>query len=280
MRREKYGRHENSNRSENITLNSSLNARRFGHQIYLQSVDRLGFSVGELRTITLWTGETIAVRSHHDSASNFARLLWICAHPPTRSTLAYGLVRVTTECHKTRVRVYIVVNWYGMLCHTQYIHNIAWSEQWSGTASPLLPSTEEGKHQRSRWCSGPDSRKDPLVIGSDTILWSWSVDRIPQTPITIGSSDRENTKPNSLLPIESRHKSFTGKFRIEITWSWLNKKRQTDYVYSWRHNGRCGDVIYEYRYESVMVSLVHAHSVCSRYNTVWTCHIQQVCVCD
>ena len=25
---------------------------------------------------------------------------------------------------------------------------------------------------------------------------------------------------------------------------------------------------------------VHAHSVCSRYNTVWTCHIWQVCVCD
>ena len=73
------------------------------------------------------------------------------------------------------------------------------------------------------WSPGPDSRKDPLVISSDTILWSWSVDRIPQTPITIGSSDRENTKPNSLLPIESRHKSFTGKFRIEITWSWLNK---------------------------------------------------------
>ena len=77
---------------------SSLNVRRFGHQIYLQTVDRLGFSVGELRT--LWTGETIAVRSHHDSASNVARLPWICAHPPNRSTLAYGPVRVTTECHK------------------------------------------------------------------------------------------------------------------------------------------------------------------------------------
>ena len=78
------------------------------------------------------------------------------------------------------------------------------------------------------WWPGPDSRNDPLAIGSDTILWSWSADRIPQTPITIGSSDRENTKPNSLLPIKSRHKSFTGKFRIEITWSWLNEKRQTD----------------------------------------------------
>ena len=74
------------------------------------------------------------------------------------------------------------------------------------------------------WVPGPNSRNDPLAIGSDTILWSWSADRIPQTPITIGSSDRETTKPNSLLPIESWQKSFTGKFRIEITWSWLNKK--------------------------------------------------------
>ena len=130
------------------------------------------------------------------------------------------------------------------------------------------------------WCPGPDSRNDPLGIGSDTILWSWSADRIPQTPITIGSWDRENMKPNSLLPIESWHKSFTGKFIIEITWSWLNEKRQTDDIYSWRHNWRCGDVIYECRYESIMAISVHAHSVCSRYNTVWTCHIWQVCVCD
>ena len=89
-----------------------------------------------------------------------------------------------------------------------------------------------------------------------------------------------NTKPNSLLPIESWHKSFTGEFRIEITWSWLNGKCQTDDIYSWRHNGRCDDVIYECRYESVMASSVHTHSVYSRYNTVWTCHIWQVCVCD
>ena len=44
--------------------------------------------------------------------------------------------------------------------------------------------------------------------------------------ILIGSSDRENTNPNSLLPIESWHKSSTVKFRIDITWSWLNEKRQ------------------------------------------------------
>ena len=29
--------------------------------------------------------------------------------------------------------------------------------------------------------SGPDSRNDPLAIGSDTILWSWSANRIPQS---------------------------------------------------------------------------------------------------
>ena len=130
------------------------------------------------------------------------------------------------------------------------------------------------------WLPGPDSRNDPLGIGSDTILWSWSADRIPQTPITIGSWDRENMKPNSLLPIESWHKSFTGKFIIAITWSWLHEKRHTDDIYSWRHNWRCGDVIYECQYESFMASSVHAHIVCSRYNTVWTCHIWQVCVCD
>ena len=106
---------------------------------------------------------------------------------------------------------------------------------------------------------GPDSRNDLLVIGSDPILWSWSADRITQTPITIGSSDRENTKPNILLPIESLYKSFTGKFRIEITWLWLNEKRQTGDIYPWRHNGRCGDVIYECRFEKVMASSVHDH---------------------
>ena len=31
----------------------------------------------------------------------------------------------------------VVVNWYWMLCHTQYIHNLAWNEQWSGTASAV-----------------------------------------------------------------------------------------------------------------------------------------------
>ena len=80
------------------------------------------------------------------------------------------------------------------------------------------------------WSSGPDSRNDPLAIGSDTILWSWSSDRIPQTLITIGSSDRENTKPNSLLSIESWFKSFTGKYRTEIMRSRLNEKHQTDYI--------------------------------------------------
>ena len=107
---------------------------------------------------------------------------------------------------------------------------------------------------------GPDSRNDPLLIGPDTILWSWSADRLPQTPITSGSSDRENTKPNNLLPIETWHKSFIGIFRTEITRSRLNEKRQTDDIYSWRHNDMC-DIISVCRHESVMASSVHAHSV-------------------
>ena len=159
-------------------------------------------------------------------------------------------------------------------CHwTLLVQVMAW---WCEATSHYLSQCWPGLQR----VPGPDSRNDPLTIGSDTILWSWSADRIPQTPITISSSDRENTKPNILLPIEWWHnKSFTGNFRIEITWSWLNEKRQTD-IYSWRHNRRCGDVIYECQYESVMVSLVQAHSVCSRYNTVLTCHIWQLCVCD
>ena len=108
----------------------------------------------------------------------------------------------------------------------------------------------------------------------------------PDRPIAFHKSDHDrlirsrNTKPNSLLPIQSWHKSFTGKYRTEMTWSWLNKNHQTGDIYSWYHNGRCGDVIYECRYERVMASSVHAHWVWSQYNTVWTCHIWQVCVCD
>ena len=92
--------------------------------------------------------------------------------------------------------------------------------------------------------------------------------------------ETKQKKQKSLLLIESWHISFIGKFRIEITWSWLNEKHQTDDIYSWRHSGRCGDVIFECRYESDMASSVQAHSVCSWYNTVWTCHIWQVYVCD
>ena len=49
----------------------------------------------------------------------------------------------------------VVVNWYGMLCHTQYIHNLAWSEQWSSTAStvclcPLPTSSVQTTRMRFR----------------------------------------------------------------------------------------------------------------------------------
>ena len=94
-----------------------------------------------------------------------------------------------------------------------------------GKREPISPVKSSPCVLMTRWRKepGPDSRNDPLAISSDMILWSWSADRIPQALITIGSSDRENTKPNCLWPIESWHKSFTGKFRTEITWSWLKK---------------------------------------------------------
>ena len=65
----------------------------------------------------------------------------------------------------------------------------------------------------------------------------------PDRPIAFHKSDHDrlirsrNTKPNSLLPIQSWHKSFTGKYRTEMTWSWLNKNHQTGDIYSWHHNG-------------------------------------------
>ena len=55
-----------------------------------------------------------------------------------------------------------------------------------------------------------------MIRSRSAQIWSWSADLIPQTPITIGSSDRENTNPNSLLLIESWYKSFIVKFRTEI----------------------------------------------------------------
>ena len=122
---------------------------------------------------------------------------------------------------------------------------------------------------------GPHSRNDPLTIGSDTILWFWSADRIPQTTITINSWDWENMKSNSLLPNETWYKSFTGKFRTEIMWLRLNEKCQTDDIYSWRHNRRCGNAIYVCRYIQFSARIL----CCSRYNLVWTCHVWQVCVC-
>ena len=98
-------------------------------------------------------------------------------------------------------------------------------------------------------------------------------DPIPER-IHSGLAQKRSCDPDRPIAF---HKSFTGKFIIELTWSWLNEKHQTDDIYPWRHNWKCGDVIYECRYESAMASSVHAHSVCSRYNTVWTCHIRQVC---
>ena len=48
----------------------------------------------------------------------------------------------------------VVVNWYWMLCHTQYIHNLAWNEPWSGTASA--------------WCLCPLPTSSVQPLG-----WDW-----------------------------------------------------------------------------------------------------------
>ena len=135
------------------------------------------------------------------------------------------------------------------------------------TIWPSLRSAKNVKKQqevsdlnRDYWWhkeSGPDSRND---LARDRLRYDPVWDR----PIAFHkrrSSDQENTNSYSLLPVESWHKTFTGKFEIEITRSWLNEKRQTDDIYSWRYDGMCGDVIYECRYETVMASSVHAHSV-------------------
>ena len=81
----------------------------------------------------------------------------------------------------------LVFFWYDILCQHEFdghpVHTAMQTSMWPHcvlTAWGLLDSL-----QSILWSPGPDSRKDPLVISSDTILWSWSVDRIPQTPITI-----------------------------------------------------------------------------------------------
>ena len=48
----------------------------------------------------------------------------------------------------------VVVNWCWMLCHTQYINNLAWNEQWSGTVSIVC------------FCPLPTSSVQPLG-------WDW-----------------------------------------------------------------------------------------------------------
>ena len=56
----------------------------------------------------------------------------------------------------------VVVNWYWMLCHTQYIHNLAWNEQWSGTASAVC------------LCPLPTSSVQPLGWDWASLHWFFS----------------------------------------------------------------------------------------------------------
>ena len=114
MRGEKYGRHENSNTSENIALNSSLNARRFGHKIYLQTVDRLGFSKGGNNIVDRrhccpepsWLDVKFSRVSLESALSNPRDAHW----PTARSGWLPNVI-------KTRVRVYnrfkfvLVLHW-------------------------------------------------------------------------------------------------------------------------------------------------------------------------
>ena len=74
-------------------------------------------------------------------------------------------------------------------------------------------------------------------------MWAWSADRIPSAN-HYQLIDKENTKPSSLLLIESWYKALIGKFINETVWSGLHEKCQTDDIYSLCHNGRHGNVIY------------------------------------
>ena len=93
MRPEKYGRHENSNTSEN-TKRTALRSPNL--------LTDCGPSWVQRR-------KNIVVRSSESSwlDTEFRAPPWICALQLTRSTLACGPVRVTTDCHRMRVRVYI-----------------------------------------------------------------------------------------------------------------------------------------------------------------------------
>ena len=66
------------------------------------------------------------------------------------------------------------------------------------------------------WAPGPDSRNYPLAIGSDTILWSWSSNRFLQTPITIGSSDREIRNQTLYCQLNHDIKHSLGNFKLKL----------------------------------------------------------------
>ena len=89
----------------------------------------------------------------------------------------------------------VVVNWYWMLCHTQYIRIQAWNKQWSGTASAVClcplptssvqplgwdwepPCTESLVHWCALWRRGanPTTPQGILLIPqlAGVCHWSW-----------------------------------------------------------------------------------------------------------
>ena len=89
----------------------------------------------------------------------------------------------------------VVVNWYWMLCHKQYIRNQAWNKQWSGKASAVClcplptssvqplgwdwepPCTESLVHWCALWRRGanPTTAQGILLIPqlAGVCHWSW-----------------------------------------------------------------------------------------------------------
>ena len=101
------------------------------------------------------------------------------------------------------------------------------------------------------WWPGPDSRNYPLAMGSDTIWWSWSADHIPQMSITIGSWDRENTKPNSYCQLKHDINHSLGNLELEL-WdcSWMKNIRLMTFI----HDVTMGGVATSFMYANTRVS--------------------------
>ena len=114
------------------------------------------------------------------------------------------------------------------------------------------------------WAPGPDSRNYPLAIGSNTILWSWPTDRFHK---------RRSQSAHQIGKYETK----------QFIANWIGNLELTLRDRDWMKNVRL--MISIRRHLWVQIRERHGQfsartPCCSRYNTVWTCHIWQVCVCD